>query len=173
MLSGAKRQRQLVTPETVYVITELSGAEDVVDFERPIELAEPLGPIGCSAPTALFQRQFQLAQQFGDLLTRRDVAHARTGAQSCLIEVVKRGKSPWKELAIHRAFGETIDRPEAKPERQILETIGDELFVARAQHRQSIADHDPITGYAVELAALAPGVLDHLRIVARAGHGIG
>src|ERR1700722_14439285 len=40
----------------------LSDPDDVVDFERLIELAEPLGPIGSSAPTALIQRQFQLAQ---------------------------------------------------------------------------------------------------------------
>jgi hypothetical protein len=75
----------------------LSDPDDVVDFERLIELAEPLGPIGSSAPTTLIQRQFQLAQQVGDLLARRDMAHAWAGAQGCPIEsssaVSPRGKN--------------------------------------------------------------------------------
>src|ERR1700760_4892789 len=101
------------------------------------------------------------------------MAHARAGAQGCLIEVVKRGKPARKELAVDHPFSETTDRPEAKPEPQVLETVGDKLFVARAQHRQSVTDHDPVTAHAIELAALASGVPHHLRIMALAGHGIG
>jgi hypothetical protein len=49
------------------------------------------------------------------------MAHARTGAQGCLIEVVKCGKPARKEFTVDHAFGETIDRPEAKPEDAYLQ----------------------------------------------------
>src|SRR3984885_5116288 len=108
----------------IHVTTNRSDPDNVVEFERLIELAEPLGTVSCATTAAFIERQFQLAQQVGDLLARRDVAHARTGAQGCLIEVVKCGKPARKEFAVDHAFGETIDRPEAKPERQILEAVG-------------------------------------------------
>ena len=67
-----------------------SGAEDVVEFKRLVDLGEPFGPVGGTAAAALIERQFQLAQQAGDLLPRRHVAQARTGAKGCFVEVVER-----------------------------------------------------------------------------------
>src|ERR1700689_2862161 len=69
-----------------------SGAEDVVDFERLVELIEPFGTVGGAAATAFIERQFELAQQAGDFLACRYMAHARTSAERCLVEVVKRGQ---------------------------------------------------------------------------------
>src|SRR5260221_13077015 len=102
---------------TVTPYHKVSGAEDVVDFERLVDLGEPLGPVGCAAAAALVERQFQLAQQAGDLLARRHVPQAGTGAKCCFVEVVKRGQAARKKLAVNHAFGETINRAEAKPER--------------------------------------------------------
>ena len=39
-----------------------SGAEDVMEFERLVDLGEPFGAIGCAAAAAFIERQFQLAQ---------------------------------------------------------------------------------------------------------------
>jgi hypothetical protein len=39
-----------------YVTTNLSGPDDVVNFERLVELIEPLGPVGGAAPAALVER---------------------------------------------------------------------------------------------------------------------
>src|SRR5580692_8182962 len=125
-----------------------SGADDVVDFER----------------------QLELAQQAGDLLAGGDMAEARAGAERGLIEVVERGQSAWEELAVHHPFGEAVDRTETEPERQVVEAVGDKLLVARAEQRQTVADHNPVATRTVELAALAPGITHHLRIVALAGH---
>jgi hypothetical protein len=36
------------------------SAEDVVDFERLVDLGEPFGPVGGAAAAPLVQRQFQL-----------------------------------------------------------------------------------------------------------------
>jgi len=49
-------------------------SENVVEFERLVDLCEPFGPVGCAAAAALIERQFQLAQQAGDLLARGHVA---------------------------------------------------------------------------------------------------
>ena len=54
-----------------------------------------------------------------------------------------------------------------------MRLVGDELLVARSEHRQPVADHDPVGAGAVELAALAPRIAHHLRIMALAGHRIG
>src|SRR5476649_758879 len=79
----------------------------------------------------------------------------------------------WKKFAIDDAFSEAIDRAEAEPQRQIIEAVGDQLLVARSQHRQSVADYDPVAARAVELTALASGIPHHLRIVALADDRIG
>src|SRR3984957_5471956 len=76
----------------------VSGLQDVVDFERLVDLAEPFGAVGCAAPAALVERQLQLAQQACDLLTRRHMAHAWAGAKRCLVEIVERGKPAGKEF---------------------------------------------------------------------------
>src|SRR6476469_3738989 len=91
-------------------------AEDVVKFERLVDLAEPFGAVGCPATTALVERQLQLAQQARDLFARRDMAQARAGPKRCLVEIVERGEPARKELAIDHAFGKTVDRAEAETE---------------------------------------------------------
>src|ERR1700748_7744 len=112
----------------------LRRPEDVVDIERLVDLIEPFGPVGCAAPAALIDRQFQLAQQARDLSLRHHLLHARAGAE-CLIEVVKRRQAAGIEFAIDLALGKTIDRAEAQPERQFIETLGNELLVARFEWR--------------------------------------
>src|SRR5947207_11254906 len=158
--------------DSVVILYRSRGAEDVVEFERFVDLAEPFGPVGSAAAAPLVEGQFQLAQQAGHLLARRHVTQARTGAKGCFVDVVERSQAARKKLAVNHAFGETIDRAEAEPERQLVEAVGDELLVARSNHRQSVADHDPVGRGAVELAALAAGVAHHLRIMAFAGTGI-
>src|SRR5258705_5791090 len=125
-----------------------------MDLERLVDLVEPFGTVGGATAAALIERQFQLAQQARDLLPRRYVAHARTGAERGLVEVVERGQPARKELAVNHALGETIDRAEAEPERQIVEAIGDQLLVVRYQHRQSVADHDTVAAVVVQVTAL-------------------
>src|SRR5882724_12374798 len=107
-----------------------SGAEDVMDFKRLVDLVEPFGPVGGAAAAALIERQFQLAQQARHFLPRRHVAQARAGAEGRLIEVVERGKPAREKLAVYHAFGKAIDRAKAEPERQFVESVGDELLVA-------------------------------------------
>src|SRR5450631_201828 len=88
------------------------GAEDVVDFERLVDLGEPFRPVGGPAAATLVERQFQLAQQARDLLARRDVTHVRPGTERRLVKIVERGQPARKKLAVNDAFGETVDRAE-------------------------------------------------------------
>src|SRR5438046_160948 len=76
------------------------GADDVVEFERLVDLVEPFGPIRSAAPAALIERKLQLAQQARHLLARRDMAEIRAGAERRLVEVVERGETARKELTI-------------------------------------------------------------------------
>src|SRR5580704_9920997 len=78
----------------------VSGAQDVVDFERLVDLAEPFGAVGCAAAAALVERKLQLPQQACDFLARRHMAHARAGPERRLVEVVERGEPAGKELAV-------------------------------------------------------------------------
>src|SRR6185437_14002412 len=133
-----------------------SRANDVMKFERLVELVEPFGPVGRAAAAAFVQRQLQLAQQAGDFLAGGDMSEARTGAERGLVEVVERGQAARKELAIDHPLREAVDRTEPEPERQVVEAFGDELLVTRAEQRQAVANHDPVAARAVELAALAP-----------------
>src|SRR5579864_6942168 len=93
-----------------------SGADDVVNLERLIDLAEPFRPTGRAASPALIQRQLQLAQQARHLLPRRHMAEVGPGAQRGLVDVVERRQSARKELAINHALGETVDRAKTQPE---------------------------------------------------------
>ena len=99
-----------------------------MDLERLVDLIEPFGPVGCAAAAALIDRQFQLAQQARDLFPRHPMPHARASAE-CLIKVVKRSQAAWIKFAIDLALGKTIDRAEAEPERQFVETVDNELLV--------------------------------------------
>src|SRR5579883_1399555 len=110
-------------------------AQDVVDLERLVDLAEPFGAV-CRAPApALVERQLELAEQARHLFPRGHMAEIWLGAEGGFIDVVERGQPTRKELAIDHALGETVDRPEAQPERQILQTVRHQLLVARADHR--------------------------------------
>src|SRR5258708_7286442 len=100
-----------------------------MDFERLVDLAEPFGPVGCAAAAALIDRQFQLAQQVCNLFPRYHMLHARASAER-LIKVIKRSQAAWIKFAIDLALGKTIDRAEAEPERQFIETVDNELLVA-------------------------------------------
>ena len=81
-----------------------------MEFERLVDLVEPLGTVGRAAAAAFIERQFQLAQQAGDLLARGQVAHARTGAERRLVEVVERGETARKKFTIDHAFGEAFTK---------------------------------------------------------------
>jgi len=48
-------------PSAVTNYHNVSSFEDIVDFERLVDLSEPLGPIGGAAAAAFIERQFQLA----------------------------------------------------------------------------------------------------------------
>src|SRR5260370_10764071 len=100
-----------------------------MDFERLVDLAEPFGPVGCAAAAALIDRQFQLAQQARDLFPRPHMPQARASAEF-LVKVVKRSQAAWIKFAIDLALDKTIDRAEAEPERQFIETVDNELLVA-------------------------------------------
>src|SRR5882724_13363280 len=113
------------------------GADDVVDFERLVDLVEPFGPVRRAAPAALVERKLQLAQQARHLFARRDMAEIRARAERRLVDVVERGETARKELAIDHAFGKAVDGAEAETERQILQPFGDELLVAGTEHRQA------------------------------------
>jgi hypothetical protein len=100
-----------------------------MDFERLVDLAEPFGPVDCAAAAALINRQFQLAQQARNLFPRHHMLHARASAEF-LVKVVKRSQAAWEKLAIDLVLGKTIDRAEAEPKRQFIETVDNELLVA-------------------------------------------
>src|SRR6266436_5682508 len=112
------------------------GADDVVEFERLVDLVEPFGPVRRAAPAPLIERKLQLAQQARHLFARRDMAEVRAGAERCLVDIVECGEAARKELAIDHALGEAVDGTEAEPERQVLQSVGDELLVAGTEHRQ-------------------------------------
>src|SRR5580704_11512752 len=124
------RKKARADAPTVTAYHTGSGAEDVVDFERLVDLGEPLGAVGGAAAAALIERQFQLAQQAGHLLARRHMAQARAGAECRLVEVVERGQPTRKELTVDHTLGKAVDRAEAEPERQVVEAVGDQLLVA-------------------------------------------
>jgi hypothetical protein len=92
-----------------------SGAENIVDFERLIDLGKPFGTIGGAAAATFVERQIQLPQQAHDLLARRHMPEARTGAEGRFVEVVEGGETAWKEFPIHHPFGETVYRPKPQP----------------------------------------------------------
>jgi len=100
-----------------------------MDLERLVDLVKPFGPVGCTATAALIDRQFQLAQQARNLFPRHHVLHvgASTG---CLSKVIKGGQAARIEFAIDLALGKTIDRAEAEPERQFIETVNNRAPVA-------------------------------------------
>src|SRR5689334_10838945 len=94
--------------------------DDIRQFQRARLRREPL-LAGRGAPHAtLVERQLQRAQQRLDLLARRDMRQARPRAERLLVEAVERGQSPRIELAEDHAFGETVDRAEAEPQRKLL-----------------------------------------------------
>src|SRR6516225_2207010 len=107
--------------------------------ERLVDLAEPFGPVCRAAPAALIERKPQLAKQVCHFLARRHVPEIRAGAERGLVDVVERGETARKELAIDYAFGKSVDRAEAEPGRQFLQPVGDELLVPRAEHRETVA----------------------------------
>src|ERR1700759_3148714 len=95
----------------------VSGAEDVVGFKRLVDLGEPFGTVGGAAAAAFVERQFQLMQQAGDFLARRDMPHSWPGSECRLVEIVERGQAARKEFAIDHTLGKAIDRAEAHAER--------------------------------------------------------
>src|SRR5882757_2879650 len=94
-----------------------SGAEDVVDLERLVDLGEPFGPAGGAAAAAFVERQLQLAQQVRDFFARRDMSHAWAGAERRFVEIVERGQAAWKKFAIDYTFGKSVDRAKAEAKR--------------------------------------------------------
>ena len=85
-----------------------------MDFERLVDLAEPLGPVGGAAPAPLVERQLQLAQQARHFLARRYMAEARAGAKRNLVEVVESGQPAREEFAVDDTLKPSIER---KPSR--------------------------------------------------------
>src|SRR3569832_2808324 len=63
----------------------ISGADDVVELERLVDLAEPLGAVGSAAAPTLVQREFELTQQARALLACRHVPELRTGTPRFLV----------------------------------------------------------------------------------------
>src|SRR6516164_9919799 len=77
-----------------------SGAEDIVDFDRRVNLAEPFGAVGRAAAAALVEGQPELAQQARHLLAGGDMAEIGPHAERGLIDVVERSQTTREELAI-------------------------------------------------------------------------
>src|SRR6185437_7141398 len=132
-----------------------------MNFERLVDLSEPLRPVGRATAASLVEREFELAQQARYLLTRRDVAEIGPCAESGLVDVIESGQSARKEFAIDHALGEAIDRAEPKSERQFLEPVSHQLLIARSDHGQSVAHYDPVGTGAIELSPLAAGTPHH------------
>ncbi len=101
------------------------------------------------------------------------MAHARTGPQRRLVEIVEGGQTTREEFAIHDTLGKAIERAEAQTQRQLFQPLRHQLLVARPEHRQTVAHHDPVGGGAVELATLLAGFANHRGVVALSGAGIG
>jgi hypothetical protein len=86
-----------------------SGVEDIVHLKRLVDLAEPFSPVRRATPAAFVERQLELPQQICHLLPRRGMAGIRANSEGRFLEIIKRGQSPWKKLAIRRALSETVD----------------------------------------------------------------
>src|SRR5437899_2337438 len=86
-----------------------SGAEDVVDLERLVDLSEPLGPIGRTAAAALVERKLELAEQARHLFPRGEMAEIGPHAQRRLVDLVEGCQAARKELAVNDALGEAVD----------------------------------------------------------------
>src|SRR5262249_31196812 len=150
-----------------------SVAENVVQLKRTRRRRRPFGSC-CSAATAAFvDRQLERGEQRLDLLLRGDVRHAGPGTEGRLVEAVEGGQAAREDLAIDHAFGEAVDESEAEPAGEFVEALADQPLVARPQHGEAVAHHDPISHPAVDQPALAARLAHHLRVVAGAGQGKG
>ena len=107
-----------------------SGHENIVGFERLIDLREPFRPRSRAAATFFIEGQFELAQQFHHFAARGDMREAWPRSERRLVEIVKPGETAREELAIDHALGQTIDRAEAETERQLVQPFGHQLLVA-------------------------------------------
>ena len=97
-----------VTPAN-NIVPASSGVKDIVHLKRLVDLAEPLGPVRRATPAAFVERQLELTQQIRHLLPRRGMAGTWASAERCVIEIIKRGQSLRKKLAIRRALNEAVD----------------------------------------------------------------
>ena len=95
--------------------------------------------------------------------------HARPRAERALIESVERCQPARIEFAEDHALGKTIHRAEAEPQRKLLEPFAHQTLVARAEHGQPVAHHDPVDGGVIHHPALAARIAHHVREVAGAG----
>src|SRR5260221_6687899 len=116
--------------------------DDVVQFERRRLRGEPLLLRRCTPQPALVERQLERAEQRLDLFAGGDMRHARPCSERILVKIVERGQAPRIELTEYHALGKTVDRPEAEPQRQLLQTFADQTLVARTQHRKAVAHPD-------------------------------
>ena len=99
-------------------------------LKRLVDLAEPLDPVRRATPSAFVERQLELTQQICHLLPRRRMARIRASADRYVVEIIKRGQSLRKKLAIRRALSEAVDRAKTQLERQFVQAFGDEMLVA-------------------------------------------
>src|SRR5450631_2635130 len=95
-----------------------------------VDLTEPFGAIGGTTATTLVQRQVEPTQQAGDLFPGGDMAEIGASSKGDFVNVIQRGQSTREKLPVNHPLGKTIDRAEAEPERQFIETLGNQLLVA-------------------------------------------
>jgi hypothetical protein len=90
-------------------------ADNVVDFQRLVDLGEPFRPVRRPPAAAFIKRQLELAQQARYLFPRRDMAAVRPRSERGFVYIVERSQTAREELAIDHALGKAVDRAETEP----------------------------------------------------------
>src|SRR5262249_23865116 len=127
---------------------------------------KPFGA-GCRATlAACVKRKLERLDQSHDFGTGGDMRQAGFRTQRCLIEAVERRQSAGKEFAVDHAFGQALGTAEPEPGRELAQPLPHQALVARTQHRQAIAHHNPVRARAIDDPTLASGIAHHAGIMA-------
>src|SRR5262249_49403340 len=89
-----------------------------------------------------------------------------TRPESFFVEVVECRKPAREKLAIDHTFGEAFDAAESHTLCQFIDAVAHQLFIARRQRREAVANDNPICELSVDQPTLAPCLANHLSVVA-------